>query len=232
MPCTRAGVVVVSALLLCTWGAAGQQPSSPASPPAPQSEDEKTIYAIGLLMGRQLGPMGLSPAEIVLVTRGLNNAAAGKPLVDLETYGPKIQQLAQARAKVAAESEKARSQAFLEAAAKEEGSVSSPSGLLYRSLKPGNGPSPKATDTVQVHYVGKLTNGTEFDSSRKRGQPTEFALNRVIPCWTEGVQKMKVGETAQLICPSSIAYGDQGHPPTIPGGATLVFEIELISIKP
>ena len=229
MTSTRAGVLVVSALLFCALEAAGQQPSSPAGL---QSEDEKTIYAIGLLMGRQLGPLGLSPAEIVLVTRGLNDAAAGKPLVDLETYVPKIQQLAQARAKVAAESEKSRSQAFLEATAKEEGSVRSPSGLLYRSLKPGSGPSPKATDTVQVHYVGKLTGGAEFDSSRKRGQPAEFALNQVIPCWTEGVQKMKVGETAQLICPSSIAYGDQGHQPTIPGGATLVFEIELISIKP
>jgi FKBP-type peptidyl-prolyl cis-trans isomerase FkpA len=97
-------------------------------------------------------------------------------------------------------------------------------------LKPGTGASPKATDTVKVHYRGTLTNGTEFDSSYKRNEPTSFPLNRVIACWTEGVQKMKVAGKARLVCPSSIAYGDRGSPPSIPGGATLVFEIELLEV--
>ena len=99
-------------------------------------------------------------------------------------------------------------------------------------LTPGNGPSPTTTDKVKVNYEGRLTNGTVFDSSYKRGQPAEFGLNQVIKCWTEGVQKMKVGEKARLVCPSDIAYGDHGHPPTIPGGATLVFDVELLGISP
>lgn len=102
--------------------------------------------------------------------------------------------------------------------------------MIYRELTPGTGPSPHAADVVKVHYRGTLTDGTEFDSSYKRNQPAEFPLNRVIPCWTEGVQIMKVGGKSKLTCPSKIAYGDAGSPPVIPGGATLTFEIELLGI--
>ena len=105
------------------------------------------------------------------------------------------------------------------------------SGLVFKTITPGTGKSPVASDLVKVHYHGTLTNGEVFDSSVKRGEPVDFALNAVIPCWTEGVQKMKVGEKARLVCPSTIAYGDQGRPPQIPGGATLVFEVELLAIK-
>jgi FKBP-type peptidyl-prolyl cis-trans isomerase FkpA len=120
---------------------------------------------------------------------------------------------------------------FLEDAAREPGATRTPSGLIFRALTPGQGESPAATDTVRVHYAGTLVDGTEFDSSIKRGQPAEFPLNGVIPCWTEGVQLMKVGGKARLVCPSSIAYGAQGRPPVIPGGATLVFEVELLGIS-
>ena len=116
-------------------------------------------------------------------------------------------------------------------AAKEKGAQKTASGLVYISLREGSGTSPKASDKVKVNYEGKLTNGTVFDSSYKRGQPAEFGLNQVIKCWTEGVAKMHVGEKARLICPSDIAYGDHGHPPSIPGGATLVFEVELLGIN-
>jgi FKBP-type peptidyl-prolyl cis-trans isomerase FkpA len=102
--------------------------------------------------------------------------------------------------------------------------------LVYRELKVGAGESPKATDTVKVHYRGTLIDGTEFDSSYKRNEPTQFPLNGVIKCWTEGVQRMKVGGKSMLACPSDLAYGDQGSPPKIPGGATLLFEIELLEI--
>ena len=114
------------------------------------------------------------------------------------------------------------------AAPKEEKTAS---GLVYTELKAGTGASPGPTDRVKVNYRGTLDDGKEFDSSYKRGQPAEFGLNQVIPCWTEGVQKMKVGGKAKLVCPSSIAYGDRGHPPVIPPGATLTFEIELLSIQ-
>jgi FKBP-type peptidyl-prolyl cis-trans isomerase FkpA len=120
--------------------------------------------------------------------------------------------------------------AALDKAAAEPGAVKTPSGLVYRELTPGTGQSPTAADTVTVNYRGTLTDGTEFDSSYKRNQPAQFPLNRVIPCWTEGVQKMKVGGKSKLVCPANLAYGEQGSPPTIPGGATLVFEVELLGI--
>jgi FKBP-type peptidyl-prolyl cis-trans isomerase FkpA len=122
------------------------------------------------------------------------------------------------------------SKAFLDKAAAEPGAQRTSSGLVYRVITAGSGASPKATDTVKVHYRGTLTNGKQFDSSYG-GPPAEFPLNRVIPCWTEGVQLMKVGGKSQLVCPSSIAYGDAGAPPDIPGGATLIFEIELLGIS-
>lgn len=108
--------------------------------------------------------------------------------------------------------------------------VTTASGLVYQSLKDGSGAQPTATDTVKVHYRGTLPDGKEFDSSIKRGQPAEFPLNRVIPCWTEGVQKMKVGGKAKLVCPPAIAYGERGAGP-IPPNATLNFEVELLDIK-
>lgn len=128
-------------------------------------------------------------------------------------------------------SESAKSKAYLEKAAAEPGAIKTASGLIYTDLKAGTGSSPRATQTVKVNYRGTLINGTEFDSSYKRNMPAEFPLNRVIPCWTEGVQRMKVGGKARLVCPSSIAYGDRGSPPVIPGGATLIFEVELLSIE-
>jgi FKBP-type peptidyl-prolyl cis-trans isomerase FkpA len=108
--------------------------------------------------------------------------------------------------------------------------VTTKSGLVYESLKEGSGTSPAATDTVRVHYRGTLAGGREFDSSYKRGQPTEFPLNRVIPCWTEGVQLMKPGGKARLTCPPAIAYGERGAGGVIPPNATLQFEIELLSV--
>lgn len=119
----------------------------------------------------------------------------------------------------------------LQAAAAEPGAEVSPTGLVFRSLVEGSGPSPAATDVVRVHYRGTFTDGREFDSSHKRGRPAEFPLNRVIRCWTEGVQKMKVGGKAKLTCPSSIAYGERGTPGgPIPPQATLQFEVELLGI--
>jgi FKBP-type peptidyl-prolyl cis-trans isomerase FkpA len=117
------------------------------------------------------------------------------------------------------------------AAAKEPGAVVTSSGLVYRSLTTGTGASPKANDTVKVHYRGSFPDGREFDSSYKRGTPIEFPLTGVIPCWTEGVQRMKVGGKAKLTCPSQIAYGSRGAGGVIPPNATLLFEVELLGIN-
>lgn len=118
----------------------------------------------------------------------------------------------------------------LQAAAKEPGAVTTASGLVYRSLADGTGASPSANDRVKVHYRGTFPDGREFDSSHKRGTPIEFPLNGVIPCWTEGVQKMKIGGKAKLTCPASIAYGSRGAGGVIPPNATLLFEVELLGI--
>jgi FKBP-type peptidyl-prolyl cis-trans isomerase FkpA len=121
----------------------------------------------------------------------------------------------------------------LKAAASETGAVTTASGLVFRTLKEGKGASPKATDTVKVHYRGTFTDGREFDSSYKGGNPATFPLNRVIKCWTEGVQMMKVGSTARLTCPAAIAYGDKGAGGgQIPPGSILRFEVELLAINP
>jgi FKBP-type peptidyl-prolyl cis-trans isomerase FkpA len=115
-------------------------------------------------------------------------------------------------------------------AAKEPGAQVSATGLVFLSLKEGSGPSPQASDKVKVHYRGTLPDGKEFDSSYSRGQPAEFPLDRVIKCWTEGVQRMKVGGKAKLTCPPAIAYGERGAGGVIPPGATLQFEVELLGI--
>jgi FKBP-type peptidyl-prolyl cis-trans isomerase FkpA len=125
----------------------------------------------------------------------------------------------------------AQSDAALVASAKEANAMVTNSGLVFRSVKDGTGASPTSTDTVKVHYRGSFPDGREFDSSYKRNEPTEFPLNRVIPCWTEGVQLMKIGGKAKLTCPASIAYGKRGAGGMIPPDATLVFEIELLAIK-
>lgn len=122
--------------------------------------------------------------------------------------------------------------AVIEQAAAEKGAVRTDSGLVYRVLNEGKGPQPKATDTVRVHYRGTFPDGREFDSSIKRGEPAEFPLNRVIPCWTEGVQRMKVGTKAKLTCPPQLAYGERGAGGgAIPPNSTLQFEVELLGIK-
>src|SRR5262249_21619466 len=196
-------------------GAAGRGAApapKPAGPPPLTTDEQKTIYALGLSMARSLSQFDLTPAELDIVKRALSDSAAGKPAVELSEWGPKIGTLATARAAKVAEEEKATSAAYCAKIATEPGAVKTDSGLIYKELTPGTGASPKATDTVKVHYRGTLVNGTEFDSSYKRNEPAQFPLNGVIRCWTEGVQKMKVGGKSMLVCPSDIAYGDQGRP--------------------
>jgi len=196
-----------------------------------QTDQDKTLYALGLAIGENLKDFKLTAAELTLVSAGVSDSVLGKePKVDIQTYGPKIQSLAQERAAATATAEKAAAGAFLAQMAKETGAQRSASGMIYIPITAGAGANPTAASTVRVHYHGTLRDGTVFDSSVERGEPISFPLNGVIPCWTEGVQLMKVGGKAKLVCPSDTAYGDQGSGP-IPGGATLLFEVELLAIE-
>ncbi len=197
-----------------------------------QTEDQKTLYAIGAHLNRQLAVFNLTADELAIVKQGMDDAAAGKKLIaEPDAYMPNINRLAQARIEVVAKKEKEQSKPYLEKAAGEQGAKKLASGVIYQEIKAGSGSQPKATDTVKVHYTGSLIDGKVFDSSVQRGQPAEFPLNQVIPCWTEGVALMKVGGKAKLTCPSDSAYGDRGRPTVIPGGATLVFDVELLEVK-
>jgi len=205
----------------------------PAWAAQPETDDQKTLYALGVDLAKKLSVFNLSADEYEFVKQGMTDTAAGKKLAaEPEAYTQNINQLFQARMQVAAQKQKELAKPFLEKAAKEKDAQKTASGLIYQQIKAGTGAQPKASDIVKVHYTGTFIDGKEFDSSVKRGEPAEFPLGQVIPCWTEGVGKMKVGGKAKLVCPSDIAYGDQGRPPIIPGGSTLIFEVELLDVKP
>jgi FKBP-type peptidyl-prolyl cis-trans isomerase FkpA len=197
----------------------------------PANDDQKTLYALGLAISQSLGTFSLSETELDMVKNGLTDGVLKRQQkVDLQTFGPKIQLLQQSRLAMVAEGEKKAGAAFVTKAASEKGAVKTESGIVITPIKQGSGAKPKETDTVKVHYHGTLTDGTVFDSSVKRGEPATFPLSKVIKCWTEGVQHIKVGGKSKLICPSNLAYGDSGSPPTIKPGSTLVFEVELLDI--
>ena len=193
------------------------------------TDEQKTLYALGLSIYHSLAPFNLKPEELKILKQAMTDAADNKPAVDINVYGPKIQALQEGRAAELAKAQAVAGQEFLTKAAVEPGANKLPSGMIYKELTPGAGDSPKATDTVKVNYKGTFTDGKVFDSSN--GNPVEFQLDHVIPCWTEGVQHMKVGGKAQLVCPANLAYGERGNR-GIPGNSTLVFEVELVAITP
>lgn len=197
-----------------------------------KTEQDKTLYALGLMIAQNLTRYSLSESELDKLSAGLRDGVlAAEPAVDLQAYGPKIQELAQERAQASLGAEKTASVAFIEKMAQTKGAQKLDSGLIYIPITEGSGESPAATDTVSVHYHGTLRDGSVFDSSVDRGETISFPLNRVIPCWTEGLQLMKVGGKATLVCPSDIAYGERGSPPVIQPGAALRFEVELFGIE-
>jgi len=205
-------------------------PTVRAAGPELKSDDDKTMYALGVALSQNLANFSLSEQELELVKLGLTDGVLkrDKKVPDVESYGPKLQQLARTRMANVAAAEKKAAQPFLEKAAAEKGAERTASGLVYSELKAGTGDMPKPTDVVKVNYEGRLMDGTVFDGSR--GTPASFPLNGVIKCWSEGLQKMKVGGKAKLVCPAEIAYGDNGSPPLIKPGAPLVFEVELLEI--
>jgi FKBP-type peptidyl-prolyl cis-trans isomerase len=197
----------------------------------PETEDQKTLYAIGVAMSRQLANFGLSQSDLAFIQQGLVDGVTGGDLqVDLPTYGPKIETYLNSRMAEMAEKAKEAGKAYREKAAEEPGAVTTPEGMVYVEITPGTGEAPTGDDTVKVHYHGTFPDGRVFDSSREGGEPATFALNAVVPCFSQGIQRMKVGGKSKLVCPPDLAYGDRGAPPMVPPGATLIFEIELLGI--
>lgn len=204
-----------------------------AQPPAPKTDEEKALYSLGVILSQNVRSFDFTDKELEMVKAGLADGVRDKSRIELEEMEgmiPKLQELQMSRVAAATEREKSAGAAYLAKAAGEKGATKTESGLVYKVVQEGTGPSPKASDTVKVHYEGRFTDGKVFDSSIKRNEPATFPLEGVIGCWTEGVQLMKVGGKGQLICPPDLAYGDEGRPPQMRGGATLVFDVELLEI--
>jgi FKBP-type peptidyl-prolyl cis-trans isomerase FklB len=205
---------------------------------APQTLLEKVAYGVGLGLGRNLAADDIQ-LDLNWLVKGVQDGMdkTSKPLLTDEEYQAtmnefqkQMQVKQQAAAQAAGEKNKADGAAFLAANAKKQGVVTTKSGLQYQVIKRGTGATPKATDTVKVHYHGTLLDGTVFDSSVQREEPAQFPVNRVIPGWTEALQLMKVGDKFRLFIPSNLAYGERGAGGDIGPNATLVFDVELLDI--
>jgi FKBP-type peptidyl-prolyl cis-trans isomerase len=221
-------------ILLAFTAVAGLTACAQAATPAPKTDDEKALYSLGVATGRDLQGFSLTDQELEMVKAGFSDGIrdTGKLKQDeMTAVLPKLQELYKTRMEANAKKEKEAGAAYLVKAAAEKGAVKAASGLVYRETKAGTGAAPKPEDVVKVHYTGKFPSGKVFDSSVERKEPASFPLNGVIPCWTEGVGMMKVGGKATIVCPPDLAYGDEGRPPQMPGGATLVFDVELLEIE-
>jgi FKBP-type peptidyl-prolyl cis-trans isomerase FkpA len=211
-------------LAACSAPESSAPPAPVAAAPGaadPQTDLDKTMYALGVALSGQVGAFKLTADELTMVSTGLRDGVLGNTLkVDMQTFGPRLQPLA----------EKSASDAWVAEQAALPSAERSATGIVLIPITEGTGANPTAASTVRVHYHGTLRDGTVFDSSVERNEPISFPLSGVIPCWTEGVQKIKVGGKAKLICPSDTAYGDQGSG-SIPGGAALSFEVELLAIE-
>ena len=197
------------------------------------SDDQQTLYTLGAMLGRNLGSFRLTPEELEFVEAGFRDVALkGKPDFDVDSYRSKVDALVRKRGREQVAAEMEHGAARLAEAARQPGAVVLPSGLVFRTVTPGTGDTPKPTDRISVQYEARLTDGTVFDSTRKRGGPATFPRNGVTKCWSEGIGQMKVGEKAVLTCPAALAYGDSGRPPTIPGGAAVIYDVELLSVAP
>ncbi len=216
---------VLSACAGAPSGTAGQPGTG-----ALETEEQRILYTLGQILGRNVESANFSEDEIAFVQMGLSDSVLGRDSqVAFEEYAPQLQTFMEGRTQATSEAELTESLAFVEQHAAVEGAVRTDSGIVIQEMTAGSGATPTAEDSVTVHYHGTLRDGSVFDSSVDRGEPATFPLSGVIPCWTEGLQSIQVGGKSRLICPPELAYGPTG-PPGIPGNSALVFEVELIEI--
>ena len=222
-------------------GQLGGPTTSASTKPAPTTQEtlEKVSYGLGFDLGRNM-KQGDVALDINILTGGIQDALKGEKskYSDEEmkeafaAFQATLMEKEQAKTQAAAAKADAEGKAFLAKNKDQQGVKTTASGLQYEITQEGTGPMPKATDTVKVQYTGTLLDGTKFDSSRDRGEPATFRLDEVIKGWTEGLQLLKVGSKAKFFVPPDLAYGNRGAPPVIPPNATLIFDVELISIEP
>ena len=218
----------VPVLLLAAFACSG---APVAADPELKTEDDKTLYALGLVISKQLAAFKLTPAELAVLQSGMADGTQGKtPKVSLDEYGPKIQALGQQRMSAGAAEEKKKGKEYLAKIGEKPGIKKIGTGLLIETVTEGTGASPKPEDNVKVNYRGTLIDGTFFDGTEKYGEPSTFKMSTgLIKCWNEALTYMKVGGKAKVYCPPELAYGDRANG-AIPAGATLVFDLELLEI--
>jgi len=225
--------LIVTTLLLLTFGSAAAQEK-----PTLKDQKEKISYIIGMDIGANLKKQSID-IDADIVARGIKDGLSGaKPLLSqqearevMTAFEKEMKARQEATQQVAGEKNKKEGEIFLAENKKKEGVKTLPSGLQYKVIKPGSGKKPAATDTVTTHYRGTLINGTEFDSSYRRGKPATFPVSGVIPGWTEALQLMEEGAKWQLFIPPNLAYAERGAGQVIGPHTTLIFEVELISIQ-
>lgn len=234
------------ALVSCAGEPSAEPPAAPAAVTAAvpsdavslETEEQKLLYMLGLAAGERLVQAGLTEEEFPYVMAGVRDRAFQRQsAIDETQYGPRLAAYAQQRFLQTSAKEPELSAQFVAEQAAQPGAVVTDSGMVYFELTPGSGESPGPDATVVVHYLGTLRSGAVFDSSYVRGEPSWVSLARhgdqqVIPCWREGVLRMKVGGKSRLVCPAELAYGSQGAPTRILPGAALQFDIELLRVKP
>jgi FKBP-type peptidyl-prolyl cis-trans isomerase FklB len=222
-------LILIAAVFSLVLPLFGQEKSPPL-----KDQKDKVSYSIGLNIGFNISHQNI-PINPDLLTAGIKDAIAGKPQLttdQVKEVMAAFEKDMEQKQKVAAEKNTSEGVKFLEENKKKEGVKTTASGLQYKMIKEGTGPQPKETDMVTVNYRGTLINGTEFDSSYKRGQPATFPLNGVIKGWTEGLQLMKVGSKYQFFIPPNLAYGERAVSPELSPNSTLIFEVELLGAKP
>jgi FKBP-type peptidyl-prolyl cis-trans isomerase FkpA len=221
----------IIALLVFVLALAGCKGGQTTATVELETDEQKTLYALGMAVSQPLYPFSLSEEEMAYVQAGLADGVMKREArVDMDTFGPKIEELARTRVEQTVAGARASGSEFMKKAEAEPGATKTASGVIVKTLTEGTGAKPTELDVVKVHYHGTLVDGTVFDSSVQRDEPVTIPLGNVIKCWVEGVQEIKVGGKSRLVCPAETAYGDRGSAPRIPPGATLVFEVELLEI--